>query len=493
MNALPHNTPRRNPPPGPGFLGELGDTAELRKGLARGARWFRLRADSETTKTSAQSRTHLNLISRASTLTLVGITLAYLAAEVLWNIQLMETIARAGASRIEVETMVNHGRWLAAFGLVWALLRSILFSRKSGLDGVVNWVLFVSAIVVAYASIGGLYSRAIDSLSPATSIHAFELAAHRNWALKDDLEPTRQARVDAATKDAPAVALWALNMGDPAIVADADAEYQSRRQGLSSDSVSAALAKYPEIEAARKKLAAAGSVGALAEFEKGYAEYIAKSRKVDAIRFASTKREGIKMFADGTCGMLPNANATKADFAREMTKSCILNYRKGGEAYLANELAVSADPVVYDNQGIKIHFSQVKDLNESQFTTFVRDRASGLVNEQLPTEETVKSNPKAHDVISSIIVPPISMLLSMIGIVANLGGALAMVVGLKRFQGIASMLALVLAAALIPAGAPAGMAQAWKTFSTEHSVLSFAAGKVISAERTLISIKGATL
>ncbi len=423
-------------------------------------------------------------LTKLSTLALVGVTLAYLTCEVLWNIQLLQTMAKAGATRTEVEAMVSHGRWLAAFGLVWALLRSALFSRTSGVDGVVNWVLFGSSLVVAYASIGTLYSHAIDSLSPATSMQAFELAAHRNWALKADLEPGRQSRVAAAIHDAPAVTLWVLYVEDARIADDAHVEYMIRRNTLSQDSVGAALARYPEIVDAHKKLASGDS--RMQEFEQRYQDYVAKSRRVEGATFAWVKRDAIKQFADATCGMLPNANASKADFARELTKSCVNEWRQAGQAYLDNALGANSDPVVYDSEGIHAHLSEVINLDQDQFTAFIRNKASGLVDEQLPTVNTVKANVRAHDIIASVIVPPMSMMLSMLGIVANLGGALALVVGLQRFQGIAAGAALVAAAVFFPASSPKGMPQAWAAFSGDHPVMSFVAGKAVSAERLLL-------
>ena len=136
-----------------------------------------------------------------------------------------------------------------------------------------------------------------------------------------------------------------------------------------------------------------------------------------------------------------------------------------------------------------MHLSEVINLDQAEFTAFIRDRASGLVDEQLPTVETVKANVRGHDVIASVIVPPMSMMLSMLGIVANLGGALALMAGLKRFQGLAAGAALALAATFIPASSPNGMPQAWSTFASHHPVVSFAAGKVVSAERLLLGMK----
>ncbi len=470
-----------------GFLSELRDGARIRASLARGARLFRIRANAVDTPSRDSALRRLAVLTKLSTLALIGVTLAYLACEVLWNIQLLQTMAKAGATRAEVETMVSHGRWLAAFGLVWALLRSALFSRKSGIDGAVNWILFGSSLVVAYASIGTLYSHAIDSLSPATSMQAFELAAHRSWALKSDLEPARQGRIASALHDAPAVALWGLYVEDASIAGDAHDEYMSRRNGLSQDSVDAALTKYPEIVEARKKLASGGD--RIKEFDDKYQDYLTKSRKVESATFAWVKRQAIKQFADATCGMLPNASATKEDFARELTKQpCINSWKRAGQAYLDNTLAASSDAVVYDNQGIRVHLNEVINLDQDQFTAFIRNKASGLVDEQLPTVETIKANTRAHDIIASVIVPPMSMMLSMLGIVANLGGALALVVGLKRFQGIAAGAVLVVAAIFIPASSPKGMPQAWSAFSANHTGLSFAAGRVTSAERFLLSL-----
>jgi hypothetical protein len=479
--------PLSNQAAGPdGFLAEFRDGARIRASLARGARFFRIRADSVDAASRQSNLRRLAALTKLSTFALVGVTLVYLTCEVLWNIQLLQTMAKAGATRTEVEAMVSHGRWLAAFGLVWALLRSALFSRKSGVDGVVNWVLFGSSLVLAYASIGTLYSHAIDSLSPATSMQAFELAAHRNWALKADLEPGRQSRVAAAMHDAPAVALWGLYVEDARIADDAHVEYMNRRDSLSQDSVSAALARYPDIVEARKKLALGGDP--MKEFDDKYQDYVAKSRKVEGATFAWVKRDAIRQFADATCGMLPNANASKSDFARELTKSCVNGWRQAGQAYLDNVLAAHSDPVVYDSPGIRVQLSEVINLDQDQFTAFIRNKASGLVDEQLPTVETVKANTRAHDIIASVIVPPMSMMLSMLGIVANLGGALALVVGLKRFQGIAAGAALVVAVIFIPASSPKGMPQAWSAFSANHIVLSFAAGRVTSAERFLLSL-----
>lgn len=467
---------------------EARENARVREGLDKRVRWYKRRQSATDTTQEAGVRDSARL-TKLSGLALVLVTLAYLGLELSWNLSMLETISRPGASRAELESMAVHGRWLAAFGLVWALIRSLLFSRKSGVDGLVNYILFGSSIVVAFAGIGSLYDKAIDSLLPSASMRAFELAAHRGWAMNDDLEPERQARVVSAVRAPTSIALWGLYVNDPVIAGDARAEYEARRSGLSEDAIKEALARYPEIEATRRKLAAGSD--RLAEFEGQYKKYLEMSHKAlnPSFGVASWRREGIQTFSNATCGMLPNDQATREQFAKELTKSCINTWKGAGQAYLEGRLAAQADPVVLDNNGVRVRLSEVINLDEAQFTRFVRDRSAGLADEQLPTESTVKSNGRAHEVIAATIVPPLSMTLSAIGIVANLGGVLALLFGLKKVQGIASVVALAVAVVFIPASAPAGMANAWDAFKTSNPVLAFIASKVITAEQTILAAK----
>ncbi len=477
----------------PDLAHEANANAGVRERLERSLKWYH-RRQSATNATGSSDLHRSSRLGRLASAALIVVTFAYLCAELAWNLNMLETMSRPGSTRVELQAMAMHGRMLAAFGLVWALIRSLLFSRKSGIDALVNYVLFASSLVVAHASIGTGYDKAIDSLSPSTSMRAFELAAHRGWAMKRDLEPDRQARVAAAITAPTTVALWGVYVSDPVVLSDARAEYESRRAGLSEDAITTALERYPEIAAARKKLQSGEANAKLAEFERQYAEYVKKSSQVlnPPVGLESARRIGIESFAAATCGMLPIENATREQFAKELTKSCVNNWRDGGKAYLGGVAQVAeaaSDPIVFDDRGIKVRLSEVINLDEAGFTAFVRDRAAGMVDEQLPTEATVKTNLRAHDVIASVIVPPMSMMLSMLGIVANAGGIFALLLGLKRYQGLAAAGALAAAAVFVPATAPTGMPKAWAAFERSSPFVAFVASKVVTAEQALLAAK----
>lgn len=453
----------------------IDDIGGLRSSLARNARRWRLfDAGREAVALPATGVTG----SPGVTAALFAVTALYIGLEVAWSLELLGVIASPDSTRDTVDSMVTHGRMLAAFGLVWALLRSFVFRPKSRLDGAANAALFAGLAVVVFVGIGAGFDRVIDRLTPAASMQAFELAAHRMWAQRGDLEPARQARVQQAAHDPISSAAWALWLRDEQVAADAHAEYAQRRDGALDDAISAALRRYPELVAARN---ARGTE--LAAFEAQYKTYTETSRRIEGLLFG--RAAAIEAFANATCRMLPNGSASRADFARELSKSCVAQWREAGEAYLKSG-AGAADPVVFDSHGLEVRFSEVSNLSESELARFIRDRVQGVIDEQLPTVETIRSSARGRDAIAAVVLPPLSLTLSALGLIANLGALAAIALGVRRHQGLVVMGVLVAALIAIPASEPAGMGRAWSAFAAEHPATAYVTSRTVTVERFVL-------
>lgn len=385
------------------------------------------------------------------------ITTVYVAIELRWNGTLLSAIGDASISRSGVQDLVTEGRLLAAFGLTWALTRALVTASAKPAAMAVNIGVFCILVAGCYAAIDQLYDRVVRAIPATESATLFQLAVHRTSATQGIGEP---AFVEAAKHPLTLVS-WPLLLSDARTKASISLSYESARERAISTPLDKVTEAFPRIVAAQQQAAQLKAMAATAEakFETGYAQYAAKSNAIDKSlwgKVSSRVLAGyVTKFKEETCGMVPSPNPTREVFAAELTHSCLLDRQQLGKWYLSGKPdpeQAMRNTVVYNDSGVTIKMGDILGMNEVQLKSYVSERALAITNDRLPTPANIKASEKNVDVIASVLLPPAALLLSLISVIANIGGLMGGLVN-RYLQPLGAVLAVVLAVTVMPATA----------------------------------------
>ncbi|WP_423600918.1 hypothetical protein [Roseateles sp. MS654] len=415
--------------------------------LVREANMWRGRTSADDAEVAGERK--FDLAAVIGPAVLFVITAVYLAYELHWQLDLLHTMGSAHASRDDVDWLVLEGRALAAFGLTWAFLKTMLLrSAKDSMSSmVVTFVLVGGATLLMFTAIGRLYDAVIDELPADTSLHLYKVAAHRQWSLAGDLPR------DASAADPVAVMLWPLKMADSAQSAGIEQVFDKRADGFREGASEQARKLWPQ---AKEKLAAFGAAGSgelRSKFEDYYAKYVDGSQQTRSI-ISSWQERRSNYFQDLT-GITPNPGATREQFATALLSAKINQLRQLGQLYLDTK-GFTLDPVVFQSGDVAYNASDFEGVrNESDFVRVVIKKAAGGMAAMVPTLGTVKSRPEASNIVASAVVPPISMTLSTVSILVNAGALLGLLcVRLPVLRHLQAVIPLVFAAGVLVALRP---------------------------------------
>lgn len=423
---------------------------------------------------------------KAGTAILFAITAIYLYYEINWQMNLLHIMSSAKSTRDELDWVVLEGRALAAFGLVWAILKTKFLKSSSEVGSMIVTGLLVAGVtVLAFSSIGRLYDSAIDSLPAETSLQMYKVSAHRVWSLQGDLPP------DASSKDPVAVMLWPLKMADKAQAPGIEAVFDKRAEGFKASAEDQARKMWPEVQGRLERMNGRGQGEISSTFQEAYLKYISGSKEtVSSIGSWQAKRTE---YFKSLTGMDPNPNASKEDFARALTTAKINQYRELGTMYLETQ-GFTSDPVVHQAGDLIFHASDLAKIRtEDQFIAMVTKKASGGMAALVPTLQTVKTLPQANEVVSSAVVPPISMALSTISILLNAGSLVGLLcIRLPVLRYIQTLIPIVFAAGVLMMVPPTtslpglGTGMAW--LHSNYSAVSWLLERVVTLEHLALAI-----
>ena len=351
-----------------------------------------------------------SLSAAAISLILIVVTCTYLYFEITWNAAFVATLFEGSPDREQINALVHEGRWLAAFGLAWALVKGVFVRGSTTMLGlVVSLGLVAGTTLFGYAGINRAYERLIDEIPQETAAMLYKSTAHRALAVGGGAE-------DAASADPMAVMLWPLKMVDDGSRGEVDEDLQAQAEDLKSSSLAMASSEWTKIQA---QLATIASMPALMKrFEDGYAEYLAKSRQtLSYIPGSQAKRE--QQFLEIT-GMRPNVKATREEFARELLNARIENYRQLGRVYLQTK-GGTEDLVVYSAGDVQLKISDLASIkSEEDLLSLVEKKFKDRVAQALSSPELLKKA-DARDGVAAAALPPIAILLSAFTVVLNAG------------------------------------------------------------------------
>jgi hypothetical protein len=454
--------------------------------LVREANMWRGKQDSRDAEVRGESR--FDAASLLGPAILFVITAAYLWYELHWQLDLLKTMSSAKATRDDVDFLVLEGRLLAAFGLVWALLKTrFLKSTKDSLSSMVTTLFLVGgATFGAFSLIGQLYEQVIEQLPAQASLQLYKVAAHRQWSLAGELP------ADASAADPVAVIMWPLKMADAGQAGAIESVFDKRAEAFKEGANQQARKLWAQVQ---PKLAAASGMGSgelRGQFEEYYAKYVSGSKQTRSI-IGSWQANRSDYFENLT-GIAPNPGATREEFAQALQGAKLNQLRSLGKLYLETK-GFTEDPVVHQVGDVIYYASDFTGVRtESEFARVVVKKAAGGLAAHVPTLATIKSRAESSSVVASAMAPPISLALSTVSLLLNAGAFLGLLcVGLPVLRHLQAVIPLAFAGGVLMAlppttklpGLEAGMAWlhssyapvAWlleRVITFQHLVLSMA-------------------
>lgn len=349
------------------------------------------------------------------TLILLVITVAYVLFEASWNASFAATMYEGTANRDEINALVQEGRWLAAFGLAWALVKGIFMRESTTSAGfVVSVALVVGSTMLAYVGISRGYESAIDAIPEDKAALLYKASAHRAMVMSGVVE-------DSATQDPLAVTLWALKVLDQDLLKTIDDGFEAQTEETKTKLIDQVVQEWPKIQS---QLAQAASLPVMTKlFDEGYATYLQKSRMtLSHVKGWQQKRE--QEFVRLT-GMKPNAKATKEQFAQQLLTSHLENYRALGRMYLQTK-GGAGDMIVYQAGDMTVMLSEVTGIKtQEDLVGLVEQKFKDRVALALSAPELLKKA-GARDAIAAAILPPVALLLSALAVLLNLGNVVGL-------------------------------------------------------------------
>lgn len=414
---------------------------------------------------------------------LAVITTAYIILEARWNVHLVAAVFGGDLPRDEMHALVESGRWLSAFGLAWALTKGVFLRESKSFVGAIAGALLVCATTAAgYVAISRSYDAALDAIPDPVASQLYKSAVWRSMTIND-------GAAQPAAQDPVATTLWPMKLLDGKAVVLMDAAFTSKEDQIRAQVTQRARDAWPELEA---KLSQMGSKDALMQqFEGAYRKYISASEKLGSM-FSSVQSRREAEF-QRLSGMKPNANASREQFATEMLSSPIENLQALGRLYI-DSAGGTADPVVFSKDGLTLHLSDLAGLNsEEAFLAHIERKVTAQLDEAR-SRPNLMQDAQARQAVAAAVLPPVAMLLSLLGVVLNAGAlagiALARVPVIRLVpQAMWPVIAIAAVCFLVPpVGAVPGLEAGFAALHAAAPTLSSFFERMVSLEYRLIAL-----
>lgn len=442
----------------------------------------------------------LTLPSRRDILINTGVLFVFGLLDLAYNRLLTGILNDPAATQADADQLITLGRYLIAAGIVW-FCRGWVW-RLAGWIGDFRKALFAVLMVVAtfcaeQAVDFGIH-QAINFLPASIQLSAFKLAFYRHGLLTGEIKDDDIPMADGAHGETRLImaAVPVLTMSSRYLVG-VNFTYDEFRKAVDASSLSTIDQKWPELERGlhdleeyKQKTADAPRI-----FAQGYQDYLKWSAVAGGFGNAMDNAAS-KQFYRESDGMLPNPNASEADFAQQLQQSYFEDKRSLGNWYFNRTkyeaMIRDADKrVLVDLPNHRITLGDLpRPITKESYTAFMKARAVEITDDLVPTIDSIK---KAHAnaVVSSVVMPPIVLAGTLFSGIMEIAGAVLLLASLAlgRFAGYGAKLAAPLALA-IAVGVIAVMPPAFTTgaYFELGPKLPAVVGKVLTAEAYFLGI-----
>lgn len=335
--------------------------------------------------------------------TLFLLTLIYVYFEARYNRDLLSLFSQTNPTQQAVNALSIEGKWLAAIGLTWAIGRSFLEKLKRPHFMALAFCIAAGGV---YVCISAVYDHVIQNLSRSTKVDGWHLAAYRQSLLNGSLV---DPYIPLPSKSGPAGAIvmvsFPLVMYDELYMFPARDVLDRKASFYERYVMDMAQQRWPIYQRNMDRLNAM------------YREYLNGSARANAYG-----RMGLARFKSQSGGMRPNARATKMEFLDELRKS---SHRESAKLKSAEAEQVWIDNKGKPNEKIIYGRDFPYFMNKVQYMAWFKPKADKLRLDIVPTPEIVERADGINDINSSVFIPPMAMITSLLSIVANVAALMA--------------------------------------------------------------------
>ena len=336
----------------------------------------------------------------------IAFTCLYLYFETRYNRALLDLFSIPDPTKSVIDNLSREGKFLAAIGLCWALLRPAI----SKLQGRIRQVAaFIACVVLVYVGLVIFYDRVIAGLDAQTKVDGFHLAAYRKELLQGFIiDPDIPLPKTSAVQSAIVMTSFPLVMFDDRYMVPARTVLELKAGDISRYYLKKVDAAWPKYALQMREL------------RSGHEQYIDGSKKVEQIS-PIFKQRARQKFDTQSGGMTPNSHASMDYFLTQLRVS---------RSESARKLVQGEEEVVFiENEGTpRAHSVKGKDipkfLSRDQFINHFKKKIDDARNEIVPTAATVEKAKGINDINAAVFVPPMAMVTSLISILTNLTGVI---------------------------------------------------------------------
>lgn len=335
---------------------------------------------------------------------LLGITAAYLWAELHYNLALVGLVSNPDATKDTIAALSHTGKQLASFGLVWSFVVPGLRRYLTRLP--LQLALFFACWLGMYQAVNWAYDKVLDSLSASTISNSVSLLAYRveitSGRLKDP-NVSLDGRFDP-------LAMIAL----PVMAFDERPDgYMAYARTVMAEKVDSMLASKGGDAASLQRSAddiRQGYQKIMRAADRMYKLYIDQSMRVAGWPLAED------VFKERTGGLSPNPMMTRdVFFTRLLPQSSLREARQITQEWTAVRSQLP-DGSVFRLSDLPpfLADAELDRLLEQKMTALSEQGRAASRNE-------MEQGPESRTYATAVLVPPISMTLSLFTLMTGFG------------------------------------------------------------------------
>lgn len=309
------------------------------------------------------------------------ITILYLILEVIYNIGLVEFLTSKNTEIAVYDLLENFGKTLSAIGVSLVVTKFIASDKKKLLVacGLIPFVFVAETIA---------FDKIVDALTPETKVASYYAGVYRNTVLNNTIEDKQLSRLTPYNR---------------VVLADIASYAATKSVRSSVDSMLYATMSDSTVDGMFFSYAAmSDSINAL------YQVYALESKKILEFK-GQLGEELVYRFKKKSGGIAPGLD--REEFFKEVS--------------VKSPSLAKFNSTVFMQANAKLGIPALKGsdiplgLDKRAFGEFIKGRVSLAQEKTKINPQTVMSLPFARELISSVVIPPIALLLSFVSIVLN--------------------------------------------------------------------------
>lgn len=344
--------------------------------------------------------------NHALAITGLAFSIIYILLEITFNLGLVDFI---NAKNTEISTfnrLETLGRVLSSIGFA-LFLTKVLKPVSQKIHRFLSPVIFCIVFGIFYVGETVVFDRIVDNLTPQQKFHAYTVGVYRNLELNHQID-SRILKSDDKTYDLVVNSMLGILVNKEEtkeLVQNETKKFFTVEYHLDKTSLSEVYDKIQPLTLNPEML------------HDYYKRYVIESRRFE--NYHGAFKNKYKENFTNTIGIEPSLDEDSFNEAMKQK----------------HKPSIDLSSVIIVPKNDKIKMSQLtladipEDLNKEQWIGYINNHVQSAINKTSLSTANIDNLPHSRNIISSVIITPIAIILSLISIVLNIGLLLG-----KRFK-----------------------------------------------------------